>query len=51
MSGPHPLVVAMKPVLDAVGAQLIHPDHRLPSDIPRLKATLGDTGEIGREAT
>jgi len=24
----------MKPVLDAVGAQLIHPDQRLPSDIP-----------------
>ena len=34
MSSPHPLVVAMKPVLDAVGAQLIHPDQRLPSDIP-----------------
>ena len=34
MSSPHPLVVAMKPVLDAVGAQLIHPDHRLASDIP-----------------
>ena len=24
----------MKPVLDAVGAKLVHPDQRLPSDIP-----------------
>lgn len=34
MRDPQPLLVAMKPVLDAVGAQLIHPDQRHPSDIP-----------------
>lgn len=31
---PHPLVAAIKPLLDAVGATLVHPDQRLPSDIP-----------------
>lgn len=30
----HALFTAIKPVLDAVGARLIHPDRRLPSDIP-----------------
>jgi hypothetical protein len=30
----HPLIVAIKPLLDAVGATLVHPDHRAPSDIP-----------------
>lgn len=30
----HPLIVAIKPILDAVGAKLVHPDEREPSDIP-----------------
>ncbi len=30
----HPLVTAIKPLLDAVGATLVHPDQREPSDIP-----------------
>ncbi len=30
----HPLFTAIKPLLDAVGAKLVHPDQRLPSDIP-----------------
>jgi len=30
----HPLVVAIKPILDGVGATLVHPDQREPSDIP-----------------
>lgn len=29
-----PLFAAIKPVLDAVGAELIHPDRRQPSDVP-----------------
>jgi hypothetical protein len=28
------LFTALKPVLDAVGAQLVHPDRRAPSDVP-----------------
>jgi hypothetical protein len=32
--GATPLFAAIKPVLDAVGAELIHPDRRQPSDIP-----------------
>lgn len=30
----HPLFTAIKPLLDAVGAKLIHPDQRETSDIP-----------------
>lgn len=30
----HPLFVAIKPLLDAVGATLVRPDQREPSDIP-----------------
>ena len=30
----HPLFTAIKPLLEAVGAKLVHPDQRLPSDIP-----------------
>jgi len=29
-----PLFTAIEPVLEAVGAQLVHPDRRTPSDIP-----------------
>jgi hypothetical protein len=29
----HPLVTAIKPLLDAVGAELVHPDQRQPSDV------------------
>jgi hypothetical protein len=32
--GAAPLFAALKPVLDAVGAELIHPDRRQPSDVP-----------------
>lgn len=32
----HPLFAAIKPVLDAVGATLVHPDRREPSDIPLI---------------
>jgi len=32
----HPLFVAIKPLLDAVGATLVHPDQREPSDIPLM---------------
>lgn len=28
------LLAAVKPILDAVGAELVHPDRRAPSDIP-----------------
>ena len=31
---PHPLFTAIKPLLDAVGATLVHPEQRLPSDVP-----------------
>ena len=31
---PHPLFTAIKPLLDAVGAKLVHPDQRQPSDVP-----------------
>lgn len=30
----HPLFIALKPVLDAVGATLVHPEQREPSDVP-----------------
>jgi len=30
----HPLITAIKPLLDAVGARLVHPDEREPADIP-----------------
>ncbi len=31
---PHPLLVAIKPVIDAVGASLVPADEREPSDVP-----------------
>lgn len=34
MMAQHPLFKAIKPVLDAIGATLIPPDQREPSDIP-----------------
>ena len=33
---PHPLVVAVKPVIDAVGASLVPADQREPSDVPLM---------------
>ncbi len=33
---PHPLLVAVRPVLDAVGATVVPPDQREPSDVPLL---------------
>jgi hypothetical protein len=34
MSTEHPLVTAVRPVLDAVGATLVRADQREPSDVP-----------------
>ncbi len=34
MSDPHPLVAAVQPVVEAVGATLIDPDDREASDVP-----------------
>jgi hypothetical protein len=34
VSGSHPLVRAVRPVVDAVGASLVEPDAREPSDVP-----------------
>lgn len=34
MTTEHPLVAAVRPVLDAVGATLIEPGHREPADVP-----------------
>lgn len=33
-NGAAALLAAVKPVLDAVGAELVHPDRRQPSDVP-----------------
>jgi hypothetical protein len=30
----HPLIVALRPLVDAMGGTFIEPDHREPSDIP-----------------
>ena len=34
MNGEHPLVRAVRPVVDAVGASLVAPSEREPSDVP-----------------
>ena len=43
MNGEHPLVRAVRPVVDAVGASLVAPSEREPSDVPLVweGATVG----------
>jgi hypothetical protein len=36
MTEPHPLLQALKPVVDAVGATIVSPDDQEPSDVPLL---------------